>query len=850
MLHEAGQPYDPRMQFRILLAAAVAFAVGGCRKPADDPPTGFVQAKRIEVASDLIGGPRAEGRVGDFLLANDHVRVVIGAAEGSVGFNLFGGSLLDADVTRAPGEPGQDRFGEAFPSVNVLTIAAVDTVEVVDDGSNRRRASIRVAGPGYRFPLTAEIPGLTNPVDVDLETIYSLTPDASSVLIETYVTMNEPETTVVQAFDVLLVGNGLRSFGAPLGEAESGTFEWTGADTATDTAQGGGVAETAGIAYAWLPLEPEKTLDIPFADASQQLAVMGGLTIASGKRRAFRRRLVIAGPDLAAASKEIERVRGTKTGTFAGQVRDTVGQAVVGARIRIAEADDPERFVTRARSGTEGAFVADLPAGAYDAIVEAEHRGSGEPLRFEIRAGKTAQALFVMPAVGTVTFSATDGADGSPIPARLTLVKDGQVVARAYGNAGEARAVAVAPGSFTAYVSRGPEWSLGQAAISVPAGGNVAVPASASTLTRVVGTAGFVAGDYHLHTVQSRDSGVPLAERALSLAGEGLEHVAATDHDRATDYRPAIEALALEPFLSSLVGSEVSIVLYGHFNAYPMPDGSATSRAHDGTKVWFDAEEDRHLGAAELLAKLRALPGDRILQMNHPRSGAGKGYLAWIDYDPATGTADEPLATDFDTIEVNDEFEPVEGNAMLDWFSIRKMGIPMTAVGVSDSHVVWDPGYPRTLVEVGTDDPSQVETSSFVEALRAGRAVVSSGPFVLTTAGVGSERAGLGEMLDATGGGSVTVEVHVESPAWIPFDTIRLYENGTLVDTAEVNPPLAGGRFVHDESFPVAPLEDAFYVVVVTGPGNLYPISERGVFAYTNPVFVDVGTAGWEPPGL
>ena len=42
-------------------------------------------------------------------------------------------------------------------------------------------------------------------------------------------------------------------------------------------------------------------------------------------------------------------------------------------------------------------------------------------MAFPIKRGKTSQILFVMPSLGTVSFAATDSADGSPIPAKLTL---------------------------------------------------------------------------------------------------------------------------------------------------------------------------------------------------------------------------------------------------------------------------------------------------------------------------------------------------------------------------------------------------------------------------------------------
>lgn len=799
-------------------------------------------AKTIADAGDLIGGPRAEGRVGDFLLANDHVRVVIGAADDSVVFNPYGGQLLDADVARPAGEPGRDRFGEAFPSVNILTIAATETVEVVADGTDRRRAAVRVVGQGLQFPILPSIPGLTNPVDVLVETVYSLTPESSSVLIETILTSMETADTEVQAYDVLLFGTGLDAFGAPHGAVETGTFDWYGVDG-------------EGIAYALLPVgAPETTLAIPFSDAGQQIVGHGLIDLPAGARRTFKRRLVIAAPDLGAAAVEIARVKGRPTGLLTGSVRDTVGGAVAGAFVTITtpgldtDGDGADDFIARARSGSDGTFAVALPPGEHIAVVSAANRGQGDPLTFPIRKGKTSQILFVMPSLGTVSFGATDAADGSRIPAKLTLFSGGNVAGRAYGGIGANGTVQVPPGTYTAYVSRGPEWDVNESQVIVGAGLTVTLPAAESSLTRVVGTPGFVAGDFHLHSVQSRDSGVPLDVRVSSLAGEGLEWVAATDHDRATDYAPHIAALGLSTSLVSMVGSEVSLPLYGHFNAYPMPEGAAITRAYDGTRVWFDVTQARRLDGVEILAALRAMPGERVVQMNHPRSS--QGYLAAIGYDPAAGTANETVAVGFDAIEVNDEIALEEGQTIVDWFSFLKQGHRMTAVGVSDSHVTWNPGYPRTLVHVGADAPASVTEAQFVAAMKAGKVTVSSGPFVVTSAAIGASTAGLGGTLDATAGGALELRVHVEAPAWAAYSALTVYENGALHSTQALAPPLAGGKYVTDVVVPVNPAGDAFYVVVVTGGGSLFPVSGSGVYAYTNPVYVDRAPAGWTPPGL
>ena len=82
-----------------------------------------VLAKRIEDRAELIGGPGALGEVGDYLLKNQEIRVIIQDKGFSRGFGVYGGSLIDADLVRpaefgsSAGGTGFDNFAELFPGL-------------------------------------------------------------------------------------------------------------------------------------------------------------------------------------------------------------------------------------------------------------------------------------------------------------------------------------------------------------------------------------------------------------------------------------------------------------------------------------------------------------------------------------------------------------------------------------------------------------------------------------------------------------------------------------------------------------------------------------------------------------
>ena len=105
--------------------------------------TAELQAFKVTDRSQLPGGgPRALGDVGDYVIMNDRIRVVIQDAGFSRGFGVYGGGIIDADLRR-PDERGrgqsieaggQDIFAEMFPSFFFQAVDC-DKVEVLTDGS-------------------------------------------------------------------------------------------------------------------------------------------------------------------------------------------------------------------------------------------------------------------------------------------------------------------------------------------------------------------------------------------------------------------------------------------------------------------------------------------------------------------------------------------------------------------------------------------------------------------------------------------------------------------------------------------------------------------------------------------
>lgn len=132
----------------LLLLCACTTAPGGSLNNAVNvneggavPETPFT----IHDSSDLIGGPLATGRVGDILLENDKIKVIIEQPGKTPWVGNFGGTIVDADLIRGGGA-GQDNFGFMQPLVNIEWTLNVFDYEVVDQGTDGGAKIFRTYG--------------------------------------------------------------------------------------------------------------------------------------------------------------------------------------------------------------------------------------------------------------------------------------------------------------------------------------------------------------------------------------------------------------------------------------------------------------------------------------------------------------------------------------------------------------------------------------------------------------------------------------------------------------------------------------------------------------------------------
>lgn len=465
---------------------------------------------------------------------------------------------------------------------------------------------------------------------------------------------------------------------------------------------------------------------------------------------------------------------------------------------------------------------------------------------------------------GILKFKITDPR-GKPLAARLTLLGEKGPSAKLFPNTqvapnelairnnviyaltGEAL-VTVPVGSYKAYASRGMEWSIVEQPIEIRAGETAEFNAE---LWHEVDTAGWISGDFHLHTLTHSGHGdANMKERVISFIGEGLEFAVATDHNHNIDYEPTLRELGQQGQVTTVVGNEVSTPV-GHFNAFPLDPERAVPppMSYNANQLFKLIREEPN--------KFGVRP---VIQLNHPRWG-NIDYFGRARLDPVTGLPrSEDYSADFDTIEVMNEnvgwgYEDADlpqtfsvGDAKYsvtrDWFNLLNRGQRYTAVGNSDSHNVHSalPAWPRNFVRSPTDDPAAIQPADVATALRHQQSFASTGPFVEYWANGEPMGAQIAAMF-----GKVTLSIKVQAASWIDCDRVKIVLNGDVIETIAVPQSRDVRRFATKRELAIA--RDTWLTVLVEGDDSLAPIVHDQTrparpIAIANPVWIDADGDG------
>jgi len=779
--------------------------------PAQKP----AQVQRIERTDQLLGGPLASGEIGDFRLENDRFAVVVA----NLGHPLAG-ALLDGCLREA----GADSLRSLAPVVGRtrLTMPRFERLELEELGGT---VTLRLVGTDERQP------------DVQLTHEYTLDARSPYLRITTTVKNRGAQTLLQYRVGDRIDWGATLPFAPGVGRMPRGTPSLAWIAGWSEGASYGYSRRGTAMSGALEPQVSTVVLDTLEVAPDAQVEVQRLLTIGPGGQIAD-----ILPPILAS--------QGVTAGRLDVTIQTLTGDPLPNATLEVELEGRP--FAV-GRSDESGGTSMHLPAGHYQVRAHTADRTTPSapvginPERIAplmLKCGPSSRLVFDLRQEGTdAPFPvklALFGVDGTPTP---WFAPACSIIAPSAGTAAEARRTACAgntllsdtgrgvlplpPGRYRVVASHGPEFTIHSETLQLP-------PSSGASLTarlrRVVATTGYLGVDIDQRSLHSPGCGVSLADRSLSNLVEGVDAAVLTDLDHVT-------RTPQTPGLLSI--------------------GGVSHRSRRlGLTTLFPATPELMEDLDGLLAGSVA-PAAVVVELAQPRRPTG--LFALLDYDPNRPAADAvpPVVS---SIRILDGRHPEDFDQSLeDWLSQLRVGRRLTATGGSGSRAIFggEAGYPRTYVAVPRMLPPDQIAGQIAASLRAGQAVVSSGPFIALKVNGEAPGGTVAAPLPRRrrrGRVELTVEVTVSAPSWIGLDSLTLYVGGDAWGDPTPIPGRADGVRL-EQTFKVPVTRDSFIVALARGSSPSTPVvnspsSPLMPLALTNPVWIDTnGNGRYDPPG-
>jgi len=642
------------------------------------------------------------------------------------------------------------------------------------------------------------------------------------------------------------------------------TFSRTGTALGISWADAVDPADKAGYAHGWVERDGLK-------------APPNEVELKSGEELSFAR-FIAVGQSPAQAVGLVAAFRGP-VGTVSGTVLDAQNVPAPTARIAVHQAAGQGAKSALANlpayPDAQGRFSVQLPPGNY----ELEISDLGRPAAKVSATVKANETSTVDARVEKASVIALDIQDeqGRGIPCKAQFIGVGETKSPNLGPANRARGcldqyhshvgrfqVQIPPGTYKVIVTRGIEYSHLVQTVEVRAGQTQTVKGA---LRRLVDTTGWVSSDFHNHSTPSGDNTCGTDDRIINLAAEHIEFAPTTEHNRLYDWTPHIKKLALQDHVSTIPGIELT----GggpHFNAFPYQPKPQLQDG--GAPVWA---RDPRLNAV-VLRDYQGFNADRWLQINHPdmvenfidRDGDGRadgGYLGLgllIDsVETQNGMRADILAgAPYRVVQDRGGKESVSYLREFIWLQLLNRGARYWGVAVSDAHSVHGNGVGgwRMYVPSSSDAPAEIDWVEISRNSKAGRIVLSSGPYLEVQTADGILPGG-----ETRATSSIDLKVKVQCTDWIDIDRVQVLVNGRqrpdLNFTRKSHPSwFKDGVVKFDRTLTVPLSEDSHLIVVAYGEDSDlsigYGTSEQARLkpcAYNNPIFVDVDGGGFRPNG-
>jgi hypothetical protein len=677
--------------------------------------------------TDLLpGGKEADGIVGDFVLRNDKIHALISGAQPLRRANMtteYGavlqGVLYDLDLRGA----ANDQLTAFRPGGESGELSWVRVANDGSDGGGLIEA-VRTAAKGEGLYTRHE---------------YRLESGWQHVLVIS--TFRNESSTPTKATPLPV---------------------WKGLSTEWDVAGvhiGDSIDPFDKRAYAYAPAPGAPPLEKE-------------IELKPGEERVFRIVLATASSPLAAYG--VIAALSKPAGDVSGAVRDPSGAGAIHGSLLVTVDGKPIPYYPDAG----GTIAFQIPAGDYKAVFEDMGRDTVERT-FSVRPKQNTRVDIAAPAASQASVKIVDesgaaspgrvqfiGAEGTPTP-DLGTVHRAHGTDHQYHTHDGSFVQQLPPGKYLVRVTHGPEFNLYEQTITVAKGQTASVTA---TLRRTVDTTGWISTDYHAHSTPSGDNYCNTNDRIINFAAEHLEFVPTTEHNRIYDWAPHIDRLGLASRMKTIQGMELT-GSGQHFNAFPLTRDPFAQNG--GAPLWnydprINAIVLRNWGTPTLKEsgsrfdteanarnKVPYFGGgaDRWVQANHPivgnvffdRDSDGVADGGFVGFEEMIDGA-EVWSTEILNLNPRYQFEGVAGggnkgqqNRTFGWLQMLNQNRRVWCVAVSDAHRIFGGGVGgwRTYVPSSTDDPARIDAEEIIRNSKAGRMVITNGPFLQVTTGDG-----------------------------------------------------------------------------------------------------------------
>ena len=846
----------------------------------------------LEAGSDLlVGGAAGASRPGDYMVVNNMGRFVVRGDRQGSGYVGVPGALIDIDCRRGEGNADADALVELVTLLGEGRVFVATSYEVATEGLEPGvSAQLKLHGTDRPLDLltaSLEDPGAYPPLGLEVHQSLTLAPGSPAMWLETTVVNTTDQHLDLPLSDLMFVD---ASVAAPFVPGIG--FGGEGATGERDIVAYQSHDSEQAIGLFWRD-DSVRVDHLPGVhDAIGHVVAEGPtLSLAPGEYDSYRR-VVAAVRDVGTMDFYRKLTGETWPVTLEGWVRyEGEDKRIWHARVFLQDPDGTPRLMARTES-LGGYYIAtdegdwrvevvadldnewvDLPPGigAFGAraneadneqalwawtdpeavliqpVADGHHRPDDASITLE--PGRT-WLEFTLERPATLAVRVEDG-DGQPLPAVVQVrfppgVSDPhpprpELGERRPGNRlrkvlflvdGEAE-VPVPSGTYDLLAHRGLQYEIDRSEDVVLAAGETT--SVTLTLDRAFDAGPYVAADLHSHASASPDGEATAQERLAVAAANGIQVHVASEADQVADYRPVATAMGLDGTLMTVPGVELSSLAHGRYVAYPLePDESLPN---GGAVRWWEGA----IQAEALTDRLRESVGaGGVIQVHDGRGD--RGMFALAGYDPDTGLTAAPsrYGGDFDAVElVTGAWSADTEQLRADWCSLLDRGERPVAVGASGATgKAPDASLARTYLDPGGGDLIGLDPEDIAAAVRAGRTVVSAGPFVELSAtdGAGGE-VGPGGSLSAA---SATLHVRVLAPSWMDVDSVDVYGPGCSPVASQTVEPGASAPVWCEGEFPVQPEGDAYYFVEVRGTDPMDPVWPDALpYAITNPIFID-----------